>query len=217
MSFINIFKIIQSCIKYSDKFLWGIIITISLYSLLLVASVSRVGFNYFTVQFVSIIIGLLGATALQAVNYKSISKVSKWIAVVGIILIVYTLFAGVAVEGHSGVNARAWIKLPGGITFQPSELVKIGFVVTFATHIDRLKKTEQFDNIKQMGFLALHVLVPVILTHLQGDDGAAIIFLCIAKKNANESPTGHILRSTKQQKNPLVFSIYPCVSIGKDL
>ena len=83
---------------------------------------------------------------------------------------------GVTIEGASGVNAKAWIKLPGGITFQPSELVKIGFIITFARHLAKLKKSQNIKDFKSIMFLALHALVPVVLTHMQGDDGAAIIF-----------------------------------------
>ena len=72
---------------------------------------------------------------LQTVDYKHISKASLWIGIFGVLLIVYTLFMGVTIEGASGVNAKAWIKLPGGITFQPSELVKIAFIITFSTHM----------------------------------------------------------------------------------
>ncbi len=184
MNKINIFKSLINSTKYSDKFLWGTVILISVYSLLLVGSVSREGFNYFTVQSISICIGLFGALWLQLLDYQLIAKYSKWIAVVSILLIVYTLFAGVAVEGSSGVNAKAWIKLPGGITFQPSELVKIGFIITFSKHLSKLDlpklKLNNADDLKLISLVALHVLVPVILTHLQGDDGAAIIFLFIA-------------------------------------
>lgn len=166
--------------KYSDKFLWSIIVFISVYGLLIVASISREGFNYFTVQSISVSIGLIGAIILQTLDYRLIAKASKWIGVACIILIVYTLFAGVTVEGSSGVNAKAWIKLPGGITFQPSELVKIGFIITFASHLSNLKKSDSLNKPKNIMLIGLHVLVPVVLTHLQGDDGAAIIFLCIA-------------------------------------
>lgn len=181
---VKLLRLVLSGIKYSDKFLWTVTLLVSVYSLLLVASVSREGFNYFTVQSISIAIGLIGAMFLQILDYKLLAKYSKIIAAVGILLIVYTLFAGVAVEGSSGVNARAWIKLPGGITFQPSELVKIGFIITFSKHVSKLRLSElkisDIEDLKKLMLLGIHVLVPVILTHLQGDDGAAIIFLCIA-------------------------------------
>lgn len=181
---VKLLKLVLSALKYSDKFLWAVTLLVSVYSLLLVASVSREGFNYFTVQSVSVAIGLLGAVFLQIVDYRLLAKYSKIIAVVGVLLIIYTLFAGVAVEGSSGVNARAWIKLPGGITFQPSELVKIGFIITFSEHVSQLNfsklKISNIDDLKELVLLGVHVLIPVILTHFQGDDGAAIIFLCIA-------------------------------------
>lgn len=181
---VKLLRLVLSGIKYSDKFLWAVTLLVSVYSLLLVASVSREGFNYFTVQAISVGIGLFGALFLQIVDYRLLVKHSKIIAIVGVLLIVYTLFAGVAVEGSSGVNARAWIKLPGGITFQPSELVKIGFIITLARHasvipLDKLKISNA-DDMKKLLLLGLHILVPVILTHFQGDDGAAIIFLCMA-------------------------------------
>ncbi len=176
----NILKSIINCIRYSDKFLWSLTLIIAVYGLTLVASISREGFNYFFVQSLSILIGLIGAVMFQAVDYKHISKASVWIGIFGILLIVYTLFMGVTIEGASGVNARAWIKLPGGITFQPSELVKIAFIITFSSHMANILENDDIKDPKNIILLLAHALVPVILTHLQGDDGAAIIFLCIA-------------------------------------
>lgn len=176
----NIFKSIYNNTLCSDKFLHLIVGIISIYSLTLIASVSREGANYLFVQLVSVLIGIIGMLILQSVDHRVLAQKYIWIAAVCILLIVYTLFMGVAVEGSSGVNARAWIKLPGGITFQPSELVKIGFIITFAKHLASLKNSNKLNDLKNILFLCAHALTPVILTHLQGDDGAAIIFLCIA-------------------------------------
>ncbi len=170
----------MNCFKDSSKMLWSAILLISIYSLLLVGSVSREGFNYFTVQFISILIGLIGAIFLQFLDYKSLAKQWKWIGAVCVLLMLYTLFFGVVVEGSSGVNARAWIKFPGNITFQPSELVKIGFIITFAKHLFELKRYKELNKLQSICWLAVHALIPVALTHFQGDDGAAVIFLCIA-------------------------------------
>ena len=177
----NIFKIMGQCVKYGDKVLWVLIALISVYSLCVVKSISRETFNYFTVQFLSVVMGLAGAFLLQTINYKVLATKWKWIAIVGIGLMVCTLFVGIKVEGSMGINARAWIRLPGGITFQPSELVKIGFMITFAKHLADVRKKENgFYDLKNIAMLGLHVLTPMALAHLQGDDGAAIIFMCIA-------------------------------------
>lgn len=176
----DFYKTFLNSAKYSNKLIWLLIGFISVYSLLLVKSISRETFNYFSVQLLSVLIGLLGAFFLQAFNYKTLAKFWKWLAVFGIFLIGCTLFAGVKVEGSMGINAKAWLRLPGGITFQPSELVKIFFTVTFAHHLAKVKKENNFKNLKDVFLIALHAFVPVLLTHLQGDDGAAIIFMFTA-------------------------------------
>lgn len=173
------FSLLKNCVKYSDKILMFLVSSVSVYSLLLIGSISREGFNYLIVQSISVGIGLIGAFLLQMIDYKVLSKASLWIGIFCILIMVYTLFAGITIEGSSGVNAKAWIKLPGGITFQPSELVKIGFIITFSRHLSFLKQNDKIDNIKSLSLLLLHAMAPVILAHLQGDDGAAIIFLCI--------------------------------------
>lgn len=165
--------------RRSDTLLWLVIFIISIFSLILIKSVSRDVIDYFTTQLIAILVGLIGAVILQSINYEQIAKGWLWIAFFCIVLVVYTLFFGITIEGMSGVNARAWIKLPGGINFQPSELVKIGFIITFSKHIDIIKKNNALKKFRCIMFLAFHALVPIILTHLQGDDGAAIIFMFI--------------------------------------
>lgn len=43
---------------------------------------------------------------------------------------------GSSPEGRD--DAISWIKL-GGFYFQPSELLKIGFIITFSVHLDNVK------------------------------------------------------------------------------
>ncbi len=176
-------NVIKSAVKQigcSDKILWAIIIAISAYCLVLMKSVSNTGTDFFTTQFIAISVGYVIAFIIQFVDYRKIANQWKWIALVGVALIVYTIFFGIAVEGTSGVNARAWIKIPSGLTFQPSELVKIGFMVTFSKHLAMIKERREKFKFKDIVALIFHAIVPVALTHMQGDDGAAIIFLCMA-------------------------------------
>ena len=167
---------IKGYIKDCDKFLWSIMVIISIYSLLLLKSVSRGGVNFFSTQLLAITLGYIGAIILSAADYRVIANYWKWVAGFCILIIVYTLIFGITIEGSAGVNAKAWITLPGGITFQPSELVKIGFIITFSKHLSIVKENGHLKSFKSIMLLCVHAVVPVILTHLQGDDGAAIIF-----------------------------------------
>ena len=164
----------------TDKVFWIISASISLYSLLLLLSVSRNSeFSYFKVQLFSIILGYLGAFLITKSDYRVIAKYWYIVAGVCIFLILCTFAFGSAVTGNSGVDAKAWIKLPGGVTFQPSELAKIGFIISFSKHLSILQENGELKYFSKIAMLGVHALVPAVLTHLQGDDGAAIIFFCM--------------------------------------
>ena len=168
---------LKSYFQRTDIVFWVISISISIYSLLLLLSVSRnSNFSYFKTQLISIIIGYIGAYLITRSDYRFLAKYWYFVAGICLILIICTFVFGTSVTGNSGVDAKAWIKLPGGITFQPSELAKIGFIITFSKHLSYIKEKEELKSIKQIVFLGMHAMVPIVLTHFQGDDGAAIIF-----------------------------------------
>ncbi len=167
-------------LKRTDKLYWLIMLSISAYSLLLLKTVPipKSGRSYFVVQAVAILLGYLGAILFTLIDYREITN--YWYIVAGfcLFLIIYTQLKGISVTSSCGVNAKAWIQLPGG-TFQPSELVKIGFILTFAKHLSSLKERDWLKSPVHIILLACHALVPVVLVHFQGDDGTAIIFLCM--------------------------------------
>ncbi len=171
-------KVLLDYFKRADKFLWVVMLAISAYSLILLktvpsASESR---SYFIVQLAAILVGYAAAIVITAFDYRTIARFSKWIALFAILLIVYTLIFGHAVTGTDGVNAKAWIKLPGGLTFQPSELVKILFMITYGKHLSIVKENGNIKRFLHVCLLGVHALVPILLVHFQGDDGAAMIF-----------------------------------------
>lgn len=130
-------------------------------------------------QLIAVIASYFGAIIISLIDYREIS--SFWYIVAGscLFLMLYTKIFGMSIVGSGGVNSRAWIKLPGGITFQPSELVKIGFIITFSKHLSALVGKNLLKSPLHLFLLLIHGLIPVMLVHLQGDDGDAIIFFCI--------------------------------------
>ena len=176
----NFFYKVKDYFKQTDLIFWIISILISIFSLLLLLSVSRTSnFNYFKTQLIAILIGYISAFIITKSDYRIIAKHYIIISTVCILLIFCTLIFGSAITGNSGIDAKAWIKLPGGISFQPSELAKIGFILTFSKHLSVLKERNELKSFFNVTLLGVHALIPILLTHLQGDDGAAIIFFFI--------------------------------------
>lgn len=163
-------------LRRMDKLLWLIIIFIAGFSLLLMKSVSRATYSdYYQTQLFAIIIGVIGAYILTLMDYGSISGYWPLIAGVSLFLMIYTIFFGDNISSSGGVNATAWINIAGR-SFQPSELVKIAFIVTYAKHLDTVKRKGTLNQPLQVLLLCCHGATPVLLCSQQGDDGAGIVF-----------------------------------------
>ncbi len=161
-------------LKYTDKLLWLLLIIINAYSLVLISSMQRASdYNYLRTQIIALAIGTVGAIILSCIDYKYIHKLWWLAALGGLALIGVVLLFGENVEG---TDDTAWISI-GSFSLQPSELVKICFIVTFSAHLSYVTKANKLKSFWQVCLLALHAAVPVLLIHLQGDDGSALIFI----------------------------------------
>jgi len=168
--------------KKSDQILWGIILMITAYGLLLLRTVpTEEGrrLSYFAVQLLAAVTGYFFALLLSLIDYRQLAHFWYVVAALCLFLILLTQLKGQTVTGADGVAAKAWISLPGGLTFQPSELVKIGFLITFGNHLFVLKEKGLLTSPLHVILLAAHAMIPVMLVHLQHDDGTAIIFFCM--------------------------------------
>lgn len=169
-------KGIWDYIRRADILLWLLLAAISVYSLVLLKSVSRATeANYFRTQLMAVGLGVTAAIVVSLIDYAEIANLWYLIAGFSVFLMLYTAIFGDAVTGSGGVNAKAWISI-GGRTFQSSELVKIAFMITFAKHLDIVCKENRIHNPLQLIMLGCHALVPVGLCILQGDTGAAVVF-----------------------------------------
>ena len=175
----RIFLHIASYLRRIDKILWLLMLAISVFSLLLLKSVSRATYtDYFRTQLFVTVVGLLASIVITWIDYESIASFWYLIAGFSVFIMLYTIFFGISVQGSEGVNARAWISIAGR-TFQTSELVKIFFMITYAKHIAVVRERDAIRRPTQVFLLAMHAAVPVLLCHLQGDDGAAIVFFAM--------------------------------------
>ena len=125
-------------------------------------------------------LGLAIAVLLSNIDYRSLVKVWPVHVAVTWGLVLPTLFIRNVAIGPITIGYNAgdtdnysWFKL-GGFTFQPTELAKISFILTFAMHLNNVRG--KINEPKELGKLLLHLLVPIAIIHVQGDDGTAIIY-----------------------------------------
>lgn len=123
---------------------------------------------------IAVAVGIVGAIMISYIDYELMIRL--WPVIGGVcLLLMLLLFAiGKAPDGRS--DSFAWIKI-GSFYFQPSELVKVGFIITFGTHLTRV--ADHINKIKTVALLAVHGLVPIGLVILTGDLGSALVFIVI--------------------------------------
>ncbi|MEE3332779.1 MAG: FtsW/RodA/SpoVE family cell cycle protein [Ruminococcus sp.] len=169
---------IKSYFKKTDIILWIFTFVAIIYSLLLISDMQRAGtYNYMITQIAAIIAGVAAAWVVSIIDYKFMVKVWWVFALTAIALAGLVFIFGVRVEG---TDDTAWIRLPGGITVQPSEFIKVCFIITFTKHLTFLKDIDKIKSLPGVISLLVHVGIPMLIIHMQGDDGTVLIFLFIA-------------------------------------
>lgn len=171
-----IWNSIADYIRECDKLLLFLCIAASGYGCIAVWSATNyIGSNrQFFTQVITLLLGVVGVVFISHFDYNHYKKLWPIIALVCLIPVILTFFIGFAPEG---TDDKAWLRLPGGLTFQPAELLKIAFIITFSIHLERVG--ERINNLKYLIPLVLHAAFPVLLVHFQGDDGTAMIFAAI--------------------------------------
>lgn len=103
-------------------------------------------------------------------------KISPYIYLFNVILLLGLLFVGPVING-----SRCWYIIEGIGSFQPSEFMKISLVLIEAYIIDKFSSKEKNakNEFKLISLIFIVFLIPSILTFLEPDTGAVIIYFII--------------------------------------
>ena len=167
-------NLVTDFFKKTDKLLWLLTVSAVIYSFLLISSMQRSGdYNFLRPQIAAVVLGAAAALLIANADYRFLLK--KWYiaALIGITLAVLVFFFGINV---SGTDDTAWLMLPGGFTIQPSEFIKICFIITFTKHLSFLNEKKLIQSPLGVATLTIHALIPMVMIHFQGDDGTVLIF-----------------------------------------
>lgn len=174
-----LFGYIGQYFRKLDKMLFIAVAALSVFSVILLFSIVvngavtiSVNSSLYKTQAAAIVIGWILALVLSAVDYHKILKL--WVIYApGAIILSLLVFTSLGIEVYGD---RAWIDL-GFMTLQPSELLKIAFITTFALHLSKVG--DRINRISNVLLLCAHAAIPILLVILQGDDGTASIFIMI--------------------------------------
>ena len=123
-------------------------------------------------QIAASVTGLFVVGLLSVLDYNKFVRLWMIYVPLAIILILLTFTS----LGYGRGGDRNWLSL-GPISIQPSEVLKLAFILTFSLHLAR--DEEHMNQLPHMLLLCLHGLAPILLVALQDDYGTAIVFIII--------------------------------------
>ena len=154
-----------------DWVLLGFVLLLSIISVFEIYSATLhtkfVGFH--RMQIVFLLAGLGVMFVFSLVDYHLLLEYAHWAYGISIAALLAVIFVGSKVLG-----ARRWIKLPGGIHFQPSEWVKLVLILAVARYFYGLagRDLSWRDIFKAMAMVG----VPMLLVLKQPDLGTALTY-----------------------------------------
>ncbi len=164
-------------VKTTYVALWVTTLTASVFSCMLVYSATHtLGLRRVVVQMAACLIGYVGAIIISTMDYERLGELWYLIAGVCIALVLATFIFGV--KGNELADDRAWLRI-FGVSFQPSELMKIGFIITLSYHLSLTIKAGHINSVPHLLLVVGHGLVPISLILIQGDTGNAMVFAII--------------------------------------
>ncbi len=134
----------------------------------------QVIFRDTVVMIAAVAIGVVLSLIISAIDYEVILKLWPVVGGVSILLMLLLFKFGTGPAGRSDV--KTWLDF-GVVYFQPSELLKAAFIITFSVHLELVGR--EIDRLLNILLLCVHGAVPTLLVVLTGDMGSALVFLMI--------------------------------------
>lgn len=163
-----------------DKLLLFLCIGICAFSIFLLYTLNAndiseyVSDSQYKTQLLASLAGVAVAMVLAGVNYRFVAKLWYIYAPISLVLTLL-LFTPLGVQ-REGADDIGWLDF-GFIQFQPSEILKLAFILSFAWHLSKVE--DRLNEPIHFILLCIHGAVPTLLIMKTGDDGSAMVFMCI--------------------------------------
>ena len=117
--------------------------------------------------------GVAGMFVVSLFNYQVLLEKVHWMYIAAVASLV-----SVMLFGQRYLGARRWVKLPGGLHFQPSEWVKLILILAVARYFAELHHRElSWSDFLKAGAI---VAIPMLMVLAQPDLGTALTYLPVA-------------------------------------
>ena len=120
----------------------------------------------------NIIVGIVLALIVSRFSFRTARAYAIIIYGVAVLGLIAVLIPGI---GKSQGGAQAWIALPGGFTFQPSEFTKVALITLLAMVLTERRDSELVPDDRDVLLGLALAGIPALLVLLQNDIGTVMI------------------------------------------
>ena len=127
------------------------------------------GMSYMKGQIMGICMGIVIIAILSVLDYHFICQFTAIFYVIGVILVLATY---TPLGTNNGTDAKRWIRMLG-LPFQPTELMKIIFILTLAVFL--VRRSSKMFQVKTLVLTLVITAVPMLLILKQPDLSSSLV------------------------------------------
>lgn len=171
---------VRNFFRRADKLLLALSVLSSLYGLIVIASATQTyeggSAQYVIIQLLAIIIGIIMYVVMTVIDVDIFASQWKWLYALSAALLVALIFFG---EGDATTGNNGWLRF-AGIGIQPTEFIKLAFIVVLAKQISYLKTYKDLNSFMSVAQIAGHFLLIFGAIIVTADDlGSALVYFFI--------------------------------------
>ena len=175
----KILPFLKEFVSRADMVLFTLCLIASVFGIVMIGSATATSKSgsagYVLVQTAALLIGIGLFMLLTVLDVDLIAD--KWPILVALSALLLLALIPFGVEG--GTGNKSWIRF-FGIGIQPSEIVKVIYIVLMAKHISYLREYKSLNHVFSVAQLVVHFMLPfAMVVVISSDLGSALIFLFI--------------------------------------
>ncbi len=175
----KLLPLLRDFVRRADMFLFTMSVICAVYGIIVIASATQSYANgsaqYVIVQTLALGLGVLLFIAMTVIDVDIFAQHWAWLYGLSAALLISLIFFG----AQSDTGNNGWLRF-FGIGIQPTEIVKIAFIIVMAKQLSYLKEYKNLNSVTSIAQIVVHFVLMFGLILVTAQDlGSAMVYFFI--------------------------------------
>ncbi len=175
----KLLPLLRDFVRRADMFLFTMSVICAVYGIIVIASATQSYANgsaqYVIVQTLALGLGVLLFIAMTVIDVDIFAQHWAWLYGLSAALLISLIFFG----AQSDTGNNGWLRF-FGIGIQPTEIVKIAFIIVMAKQLSYLKEYKNLNSVTSIAQIIVHFVLMFGLILVTAQDlGSALVYFFI--------------------------------------